>query len=74
MIDIKALDNDPWTTFPVKKDDLKEIVAENELLRSALLFYAEHIKNGDTDYAAHFDNGDIARAALRTALPTNRQL
>lgn len=29
MIDIKALDNDPWTTFPVKKDDLRELMAKS---------------------------------------------
>jgi hypothetical protein len=25
MIDLKELDNDPWSTFPVKKDDLRSL-------------------------------------------------
>jgi hypothetical protein len=25
MIDLKALDNDPWSTFPTKKDDLRAL-------------------------------------------------
>ncbi len=36
MIDIKALDNDPWTTFPVKKDDLRELLIENDLMKTFL--------------------------------------
>jgi len=27
MIDLKELDNDPWSTFPTKKDDLRALVA-----------------------------------------------
>jgi len=25
MIDLNALDNDPWSTFPTKKDDLRAL-------------------------------------------------
>jgi hypothetical protein len=27
MIDLNALDNDPWPTIPVKKDDLRALAA-----------------------------------------------
>jgi hypothetical protein len=27
MIDLKELDNDPWPTFPAKKEDLRALVA-----------------------------------------------
>jgi len=27
MIDLNALDNDPWSTTPVKKDDLRALAA-----------------------------------------------
>lgn len=27
MIDLKELDNDPWSTFPTKKDDLRALMA-----------------------------------------------
>ena len=27
MIDLKELDNDPWSTFPTKKDDIRALVA-----------------------------------------------
>jgi len=27
MIDLKELDNDPWFTFPTKKDDLRALMA-----------------------------------------------
>jgi hypothetical protein len=27
MINLKELDNDPWSTFPTKKDDLRALMA-----------------------------------------------
>jgi hypothetical protein len=27
MIDLKELDNDPWSTFPAKKDDLRALMS-----------------------------------------------
>lgn len=48
MIDLNALDNDPWPTIPVKKDDLRSLASalqgmERDLqavMTDAKLFYA----------------------------------
>jgi len=35
MIDLNAMDRDPWPTWPVDKDELRMLVEENEKLRAA---------------------------------------
>ena len=36
MIDLDAMDADPWQTWPVNKQDLRGLVDEIERLRAAL--------------------------------------
>ena len=36
MIDLNALDNDPWSTTPVKKDDLRALAAALESMEREL--------------------------------------
>jgi len=36
MIDLDALDNDPWPTFPTKKDDLRALAAALQGMESDL--------------------------------------
>ena len=36
MIDLNALDNDPWPTIPVKKDDLRALAAALQSMEADL--------------------------------------
>jgi hypothetical protein len=36
MIDLDAMNKDPWPTWPVDKNELRMLVEENERLRAAL--------------------------------------
>tara|TARA_R110000868_G_scaffold191020_2_gene435162 strand:- start:211 stop:450 length:240 start_codon:yes stop_codon:yes gene_type:complete len=36
MIDFDAIDKDPWTTWPVAKDELRMLVKKNKKLRAVL--------------------------------------
>ena len=78
MIDIKALDNDPWTTSPVNKDDLRELMAENARLREALQdsrdyfsLMADELESLGLENTAFFLRryADYACAALKRELP-----
>ena len=41
MIDLDAIDKDPWPTWPVDKKELRNVVDEIHRLRVALFWYAE---------------------------------
>jgi hypothetical protein len=36
MIDLNALDNDPWPTFPTKKDDLRALASALQAMEADL--------------------------------------
>jgi hypothetical protein len=47
MIDLNALDNDPWSTFPTKKDDLRALAEalkamERDLARISAIARQHH--------------------------------
>tara|TARA_R110000822_G_scaffold16547_1_gene56151 strand:+ start:163 stop:372 length:210 start_codon:yes stop_codon:yes gene_type:complete len=42
MIDLDAMDADPWQTWPVNKQDLRGLVDEIKRLRAALEKIAQH--------------------------------
>jgi collagenase-like PrtC family protease len=58
MIDLDAMNRDPWPTWPVDKNELRILVEENEKLRAALQKYADEEYNGYNACGGH------ARAAL----------
>lgn len=36
MIDLNALDNDPWSTYPAKKEDLRKLADALRMMESEL--------------------------------------
>lgn len=36
MIDLNEINRDPWPTFPVNKDDLRSLLAENARMRDII--------------------------------------
>ena len=74
MIDLNEINRDPWPTFPVNKDDLRSLLAENARMRDALAPFAALAIYGDahapdtrdTDECGGICVGDLraARAAL----------
>jgi len=36
MIDLNEINRDPWPTFPVNKDDLRSLLAENARMKDGL--------------------------------------
>ena len=67
MIDLNELNNDPWTTYPVSKDELRKTIARLALLENALVFYADkynwYVPVFDESRVI-IDGGRIARLAL----------
>ena len=65
MIDLDAMDKDPWPTWPVDKNELRILVEENEKLRAALHEWdalIEHQYSGSREAMS-----DMTYAAQRTA-------
>jgi hypothetical protein len=74
MIDLDEIDRDPWSTYPVSKEELRKVHAVLEKLTNrvsalevALLFYAEEAhweKHPFEPSRIDMDNGRVARLAL----------
>jgi hypothetical protein len=45
MIDLNALDNDPWPTFPTKKDDLRALASALQRMEADLLRVSKDANN-----------------------------
>jgi hypothetical protein len=76
MIDINAMNKDPWPTWPVDKNELGGLVEEIDRLKTALAFYANETNWSDRAVISETsvlqsipnsvvsDYGSRARAAL----------
>ena len=60
MIDLDAMDKDPWPTWPVDKMELRILVEENEKLRAANVYLCSRV-----DYLPYCQEIERLRAALR---------
>ena len=60
MIDLDAMDKDPWPTWPVDKMELRILVEENEKLRAANVYLCSRV-----DYLPYCHEIERLRAALR---------
>lgn len=60
MVDLDAMDKDPWTTWPVDKLELRILVEENEKLRAANDYLCSRV-----DYLPYCHEIERLRAALR---------
>ena len=65
MIDLNEINRDPWPTFPVNKDDLRSLLAENARLREALLDISAIVNQ---QWGGDWDETENARAIARAAL------
>jgi hypothetical protein len=80
MIDLKALDNDPWSTTPVKKDDLRALAAALQSMEADLLRVskdANDFYNALTMIAGQdmeFRSRNLARRTLGLEPTTNTDL
>jgi hypothetical protein len=59
MIDLDAMDKDPWPTWPVDKMELRILVEENEKLRAANFYLCSRV-----DYLPYCHEIERLRAAL----------
>ena len=59
MIDLDAMDKDPWPTWPVDKMELRILVEENEKLRAANVYLCSRV-----DYLPYCHEIERLRAAL----------
>jgi hypothetical protein len=65
MVDLDAMDADPWPTWPVDKNELRGLVHEIERLRAALRKICDGPRDADKSYAELFAEVSWeARAAL----------
>jgi hypothetical protein len=62
MVDLDAMDKDPWPTWPVDKQELRILVEENEKLRAANVYLCSRV-----DYLPYCHEIERLRAALRDA-------
>lgn len=60
MIDLDAMNKDPWPTWPVDKNELRILVEENEKLRAANDYLCSRV-----DYLPYCHEIERLRAALR---------
>jgi hypothetical protein len=60
MIDLDAMDKDPWPTWPVDKMELRILVEENEKLRAANVYLCSRV-----DYLPYCHEIERLRDALR---------
>ena len=60
MIDLDAMDKDPWPTWPVDKNELRVLVEKNERLRAANDYLCSRV-----DYLPYCHEIDRLRAELR---------
>ena len=60
MIDLDAMNKDPWPTWPVDKMELRILVEENEKLRAANVYLCSRV-----DYLPYCHEIERLRAALR---------
>ena len=65
MIDLNEINRDPWPTFPVNKDDLRNLLDENARLREALLEISAIVNQ---QWGGDWDEIENARAIARAAL------
>ena len=59
MIDLDAMEKDPWPTWPVDKMELRILVEENEKLRAANVYLCSRV-----DYLPYCHEIERLRAAL----------
>ena len=59
MVDLDAMDKDPWTTWPVDKLELRILVEENEKLRAANVYLCSRV-----DYLPYCHEIERLRGAL----------
>ena len=52
MVDLDAMDADPWPTWPVDKNELRGLVDEIERLRAALRKIADGPLDADKHYVS----------------------
>jgi hypothetical protein len=67
MVDLDAMDKDPWTTWPVDKLELRILVEENEKLRAANVYLCSRV-----DYLPYCHEIERLRAALNADAQTLR--
>jgi hypothetical protein len=60
MIDLDAMDADPWPTWPVDKNELRGLVEENEKLRAANDYLCSRV-----DYLPYCHEIERLREALQ---------
>ncbi len=62
MIDLDAMNKDPWPTWPVDKTELRMLVEENEKLRAALqrIFYYGLVSSADLERALAVLEGEAS--------------
>jgi hypothetical protein len=60
MVDLDAMDRDPWPTWPVDKQELRILVEENEKLRTANVYLCSRV-----DYLPYCHEIERLRAALQ---------
>jgi hypothetical protein len=63
MIDLDAMDADPWPTWPVDKQELRMLVEKNERLRAANDYLCNRV-----DYLPYCHEIERLRAALREVI------
>jgi hypothetical protein len=67
MVDLDAMDKDPWTTWPVDKLELRILVEENEKLRAANVYLCSRV-----DYLPYCREIERLLAALNADAQTLR--